>query len=222
MSDKIETETAPDLKAPVTAASRRVGRRLLTPEHLNAYFSGLALVVSIMALIVTALTLSDQGKVNALQIEVNNFERQRQLRVYASRVSTWIQVGEEASSVKPRGLDIQVSNRSPVPIRSATPFLPLIDDSGTTSTRGVDLGDIPPCTEITYRVFAREPQSIERKEQAASFGVYVVFSETTNVWKLTSHGLELTSAQQNQADTTGMIGVIRENSAPLADCGEGA
>ncbi|GIG59918.1 hypothetical protein Lfu02_42900 [Longispora fulva] len=195
---------------------------LSNPEHLNALFSFLALVVSIAALIVTTLTLSDQRKVNALQIELNTFERQRQLRVYASRVSMWVQVGEDASSVKPRGLDIQVSNRSPVPVRSATPFVPSVDAAGVHGTLGVDVGDIPPCTEITYRVYARPPQSIRREEQSAAFGVYVVFAETVNVWKLTSHGLEPATASQYRPDQTGTLGVIRLSSTPLADCGEGA
>ncbi|GAA1387000.1 hypothetical protein [Catellatospora chokoriensis] len=182
----------------------------------------MALIVSVLALVVTALTLQDQRRVNELQTELNNFERQRQLRIYASRVSTWIQVGDDASSVRPRGLDILVSNRSPVPVRSVTPFLPLIGDDGVAGVRGVDVGDIPPCAEVTFRVFARSPQSIQRKEQSASFGVYVVFAETTNVWALTSHGLDLTRAELNPADTTGALGYIRGSQEPLADCGEGA
>ncbi|GIH09452.1 hypothetical protein Rhe02_75190 [Rhizocola hellebori] len=222
MADGDEATSDLELAPAPSPTTRRIPAYLRKPEHLNAAFSGLALVVAVLALIVTVLTLNDQRKVNMLQIELNNFERQRQMRIYASRVSTWVQVGDEASSVKPRGLDIQMSNRSVVPIRSVTPFLPLVDNAGVTSTVGVDLGDIPPCTQIFYRVFARSPQSIERREQRASFGVFVVFSETVNVWKLTSHGLDLIPADQHVPDTTGILGVVRESSAPLADCGEGA
>jgi len=189
-------------------------------DYVNTWFSGLAVIVSAVALILTGVTLADQQVVNSHQIDLDNLQYQRQQRVYASRVSIWVQVGEEATSVRPRGFDIQVANRSPVPIRSVTMYVPLIGRSDEEFTGSVVVGDMPPCTQVSFRVFARAPVSIERRDEQASFGVSMVFSETVNTWRLTNDGLDLLTAKP--PGETGAVGAIRDDPRDLAVCGEGA
>ncbi|GIF97210.1 hypothetical protein [Catellatospora citrea] len=214
-------ETTP----PPAAPARRIRlRRGPVPgvDRFNAMVTGGTLLVSVVALVFTALTLSDQQSVNEMQLELNTIERQRQLRIYSSRVSMWVQVGDEASTVRPRGLDVQIANRSPVPVRAVTAYAHLLKADGATAERGIVLGDIPPCSQISYRVFARSPWAIERRDHVESFGLSLVFLERTNTWRLTYRDLEPTAADQAKSDPEGAVGAITDDATPLSDCGEGA
>ncbi len=184
----------------------------------GAVFALFALIGSAVALVYTANAWEAQKTLNEQQIALNTVTQQRERRVYSSRVALWATVGTDFSSVRPAGIDINVQNRSPVPLRRMRLLVPL--ESGRVAEARIE--DLPPCSGRTMRI---APPAGERfaptSEQWLGYAaVELEFKETDRFWRLGEQGL----TQLDFESPPNTDHLQRSSPAELAvtDCSEGA
>ncbi|WP_203913501.1 hypothetical protein [Rhizocola hellebori] len=184
----------------------------------GAVFALLALIGSAAALVYTAKAWDAQKTLNEQQIALNTVTQERQRRVYSSRVALWATVGTDFSSIRPAGIDINVQNRSPVPLRRMRLLVPL--ESGRVAEARIE--DLPPCSGRTMRI---APPAGERfastSEQWLGYAaVALEFEETGRFWRLGEKGL--TQLDSESPPNTAHLQRTVPAELSVTDCGEGA
>ena len=175
--------------APVPAAAG--GDDVVKPTWSQAratWFSG---AVAAVALCVAVGAFVGQAKINSQQVQFNQHAEDRIERIYSSRVALWAVIGRRTTSVLPAGLDVQIQNRSPVPILDVSIVAPLVQGSGPAKPGRVQLGSVPPCTISSVRIAPPEGWAL-RKTPDAWLGyqdLSLLFSAAGRRWSLTPSGL---------------------------------
>lgn len=170
------------------APSDRRDQAMLRATRAQAWATGLAAVVAVVALGLSWLAWTGQNTLNRQQQDVNDYLLARALRVYAARVAVWAIGAPGTSSVRTAGLDVHVQNRAPVPIRAVTLIAPLED--GTEAT--VTIGEVEPCTLVTFRLSPPPGGEFRTRDDdwLGYSGLRLVFAETDRRWRLTNGALE--------------------------------
>ncbi|WP_155368086.1 hypothetical protein [Catellatospora vulcania] len=204
-------------------ADRQLQRALLTATRTQALaaiggavVAALALLISLMALVFSADGWRQQHALNEQQHELNQLARERQLRVYSSRVALWAEFGAESSSTLPAGLDVSVQNRSPVPLQRIR--LAAMLDGG--SPAAAELRDLPPCTISTFRLAPPDSAGFARDQDSQlSYNLVTLqFRVAGQLWTLAPDGLA--SLPEQPPPPPAELRVLRLVVSAVGDCGE--
>jgi hypothetical protein len=184
----------------------------------GAVFALLALIGSGAALVYTAKAWDEQKTLNEQQIALNKVTKERERRVYSSRVALWATVGTDFSSVRPAGIDINVQNRSPVPLRRMRLLVPI--ESGRIAELRIE--DLPPCSGRTMRIAppAGERFAATSEQWLGYAAVTLEFEETGRFWRLGDKGL--TQLDAESATNADQLQRTTPTERSVTDCGEGA
>jgi hypothetical protein len=177
-----------------------------------------ALWVSAKALTISDETWRSQRVLNSQQIELNEQSQRRDQQVYSSRVSMWATIGTVSSSVLPRGLDVHLQNRAPVPLHGVRIIAPLRQGEAS-----VELGDLPPCVIDTLRIAPPTGGSFAAVRNAwlGYTSLSLVFTETGRGWRVTADRIELLRRPLPEPSGPGLQQANR-NRESVGDCGEGS
>jgi type II secretory pathway pseudopilin PulG len=185
----------------VTPPTREQREAALLRAQTGATVVGV--VVSVLALLVSAVAWRSQAgindqqrdinvqqrRMNEQQLELNRRAATREDRIYASRVAVWATVGRQDSSLQPAGLDVSVQNRSPVPLYDVR-VSALIGANRALAETPID--NLPPCTVARFRLAPLPGDQFSRTERQylGYTALRLAFTETGRGWLLDGSRLE--------------------------------
>lgn len=206
------------IPVPVPAGGEDVARPTWSQARAT-WFSG---VIAALALCIAAGAFLGQAKINSQQVQLNRYAEDRIERIYSSRVALWAVIGSRTTSVLPAGLDVQIQNRSPVPILDVSIVASLVQASGPAIPGRVQLGSVPPCTISSVRIAPPDGWAL-RKTPDAWLGyqdLSLLFSAAGRRWSLTPGGLD--PATDAVPTTVPDLIVVPLGQKPADTCGEAA
>lgn len=222
-------------------SSQESSTKMSLSERRQLRVASIQAVVAVVALIISTYTIAQQVHLNRQQLQLNEqqhrlneYSAMREERKYSTRVAMWSAPGDAYfSSVLPRGINLSIQNRSPVPLRNVHVRATLA--SGHVG--GVSLPEMPPCTIRRYRIAPPEGEGFKKDNGrfARYVGLSLYFWVDNNYWLLTSDNLKKSVEAEESGSTRRLRGYpvesfdpnpnTNQNEMPQAalvqDCGEG-